>query len=187
MKKTTTGFTIVELLIVVVVIAILAAVSMVAYTGIQGRARDSQRLQDMNTIVKALEMYRVQNGRYPNAVATQPTATIGGYELSAGPDGPTDFLRALVTSNTISQVPVDPINQHVSGGVNSSNRIYVYIRMAAGSWGCDASKGAFYIVAIQRMDTVAVGAKHSTSPGFTCPNVNPTYMFAWVTGRFENE
>lgn len=37
------GFTIVELLIVIVVIALLATISIVAYNGVQGRARDSKR------------------------------------------------------------------------------------------------------------------------------------------------
>ena len=39
MKKTKSGFTIVELLIVIVVIGILAAITIVAYNGIQSRAR----------------------------------------------------------------------------------------------------------------------------------------------------
>ena len=41
--KRRTGFTIVELLIVIVIIAILAAITIVAYNGLQQRARDSQR------------------------------------------------------------------------------------------------------------------------------------------------
>ena len=54
------GFTIVELLVVIVVIAVLAAVMVVTYSNIQGRARDSQRLSDMNAITKALEIYKQQ-------------------------------------------------------------------------------------------------------------------------------
>ena len=56
------GFTIVELLIVIVVIAILAAISIVAYTGIQQRARDSHRKSDLAVIAKALQIYQVDNG-----------------------------------------------------------------------------------------------------------------------------
>lgn len=64
------GFTIVELLIVIVVIAILATISIVAYSGIQGRARDSGRMSDMKTIIKALEIYKINNGTYPSPVST---------------------------------------------------------------------------------------------------------------------
>lgn len=59
------GFTIVELLIVIVVIGILAAITIVAYNGTQQRARDSQRESDVKTIVKALELYYIDNGKYP--------------------------------------------------------------------------------------------------------------------------
>ena len=55
--KKQVGFTIVELLVVIVVVGILAAISVVAYTGIQERARDAQRSQDMAAIKKALLMY----------------------------------------------------------------------------------------------------------------------------------
>lgn len=50
------GFTIVELLIVVVVIAILAAISIVAYTGIQDRANDSVVQNDLANIAKQLQL-----------------------------------------------------------------------------------------------------------------------------------
>src|SRR5690554_4129028 len=58
-KRKQRGFTIVELLIVIVVIAILAAISIVAYTGIQQRARDSKRKDDVAKIVKALAIWSI--------------------------------------------------------------------------------------------------------------------------------
>jgi prepilin-type N-terminal cleavage/methylation domain-containing protein len=56
MAKQATGFTIVELLIVIVVIAILASVSLVAYNGVAQRGRDSVRKQDVAEIIKMLGM-----------------------------------------------------------------------------------------------------------------------------------
>jgi prepilin-type N-terminal cleavage/methylation domain-containing protein len=57
------GFTIVELLIVIVVIAILAAVSIVAYNGIQTRALESKASSDISTIIKAINLARVNTGK----------------------------------------------------------------------------------------------------------------------------
>ena len=59
-----TGFTIVELLIVIVVIAILAAITIVAFNGVQQRARDSQRKQNIAELAKLISMYNVDNGNY---------------------------------------------------------------------------------------------------------------------------
>lgn len=59
------GFTIVELLIVIVVIAILATIVIVAYNGVQSRTRDARRLTDMETVYKAIQLYYADNGSYP--------------------------------------------------------------------------------------------------------------------------
>lgn len=59
------GFTIVELLIVIVVIAVLASITIVAYNGIQARSRDSKRIEKVKAMARALELYNVDNGRYP--------------------------------------------------------------------------------------------------------------------------
>lgn len=59
--RTGRGFTIVELLIVIVVIAVLATISIVAYTGAQQRARDSKRKNDVAAIAKAFKLYEVDN------------------------------------------------------------------------------------------------------------------------------
>ena len=65
LKNRSKGFTIVELLIVIVVIAILATLVIVTFTGIQQKARDSQRQTDINAVDSHLEAYYAQNGKYP--------------------------------------------------------------------------------------------------------------------------
>lgn len=59
------GFTIVELLIVIVVIGILAAIIVVAYRGIQDRAYDTSIQNDLSNIAKKIRMYHAENGVYP--------------------------------------------------------------------------------------------------------------------------
>lgn len=60
-----TGFTIVELLIVIVVIGILAATTIVAYNGIQSRARNAQVVAGVSTYYKAILQYQIVNGSFP--------------------------------------------------------------------------------------------------------------------------
>lgn len=64
------GFTIVELMIVIIVIAILAAITIVAYTGVQSRAHDSAVQQDLRQLGTALEIFRSHDGQYPAANST---------------------------------------------------------------------------------------------------------------------
>ena len=61
------GFTIVELLIVIVVIAVLAAITIVVYGGIQNRAYDTTVRNDLNAYAKKAELYRIDetSNRYP--------------------------------------------------------------------------------------------------------------------------
>lgn len=59
------GFTIVELLVVIVVIGVLAAIAIVAYNGVQVRAIDAQKATILTTVQKSIENYYTVNGRYP--------------------------------------------------------------------------------------------------------------------------
>lgn len=63
------GFTIVELLIVIVVIGILAAITIVAYNGIQNRARATTSKSMAQNVVKKAEAYNADKGTYPAALA----------------------------------------------------------------------------------------------------------------------
>ena len=59
------GFTIVELLIVIVVIAVLASISIVAYNGIVSRAYGNRAQSEMSGISRAVAAFEVLNERYP--------------------------------------------------------------------------------------------------------------------------
>lgn len=59
------GFTLVELLIVIVVIAILAAISIVAYNGIQDRARNTTAAESASQLRTKVEAYNSIVGSYP--------------------------------------------------------------------------------------------------------------------------
>ncbi len=59
MKRTLSGFTIVELLIVIVVIGILAAITIVAYNGIQNRSYDTTIQNDISALSKQLKLQKV--------------------------------------------------------------------------------------------------------------------------------
>ncbi|GAC1387027.1 MAG: hypothetical protein NVS1B7_6220 [Candidatus Saccharimonadales bacterium] len=64
-KQDKQGFTIVELLIVIVVIGILAALVINTFVGIQQKARDTKRQTDIRALYSQAEAYYTQNGKYP--------------------------------------------------------------------------------------------------------------------------
>lgn len=65
LQKQQKGFTIVELLIVIVVIGILAALVVTTFSGIQQKSRNTERETDVKAVHGQLEAYYAQNGRYP--------------------------------------------------------------------------------------------------------------------------
>jgi len=64
------GFTIVELLIVIVVIGILASITVVAYNGVQNRAKQAKLQSDISSVRGLIEAYAAQNGSYPVTAAS---------------------------------------------------------------------------------------------------------------------
>lgn len=101
-SRRTKGFTIVELLIVIVVIAVLVAVTVVAYNGIQQRARNSQVISGVNQYIKALRMYVVDKGQLP---ITSGSGCLGaGYpsdQCWTGPNGTRTVNTTLDTNLSI--------------------------------------------------------------------------------------
>ncbi len=108
LNKRQRGFTIVELLIVIVVIAILATVSVVAYTGIQNRANDMVIEADISEVIKYLEIAKVDLGRYPQADYEFPE----GFKFSKASYDP--------TQNNIYYC-LDIVNQRYAFGLRSKS------------------------------------------------------------------
>lgn len=132
MQKTKSGFTIVELLIVIVIIGILAAITIVAYNGIQDRARVSSVSSGLSQGAKKLKLYQVDNpDTYPAAtgangiddlaslgivnssdVTYQYSSSANTYCLTA-----TNGTTSYKISNTSATATVGGCPGHGQGGV----------------------------------------------------------------------
>ena len=72
-SKTSTlsrGFTIIELLIVIVIIGILLAITAVSFGGITKQAKESALKSELKRISTSLELHKAKNGTYPTSLAT---------------------------------------------------------------------------------------------------------------------
>lgn len=105
-KKSQRGFTLIEILIVVAIIAILASVVLVGLGPTQAQGRDARRISDLREVQTGLELYYNKNGVYPTASTWA------------------DMTAALTQGNIgVSQIPVDP----------SGNQKYSYENTAGAS------------------------------------------------------
>lgn len=113
------GFTIVELLIVIVVIGILAAITIVAYNGIQARASDSRLASDVAQIQSAIDLYQADNGAYPAVCG----ADNSGCSVSS--------LASVLVPTYMSVLPSEAgLYQYVRGTV-ASNSYGIYVKYTA--------------------------------------------------------
>ena len=97
------GFTIVELLIVIVVIAILAAITIVAYNGIQNRAKASSAQSAAATVIKKAEAANAVKSAYPVTAAdfaAQADSSLTGSGLTLAA-----ITTAPSTATTIEYIP----------------------------------------------------------------------------------
>lgn len=65
MRKSINGFTIVELLVVIVVIGIIASISIVSYNGVQTRTNNSNRIAQLQAWQSVFERYKAKKGTVP--------------------------------------------------------------------------------------------------------------------------
>jgi len=92
------GFTIVELLVVIVIIGILAAITIVSYTGITQKANTATLQSDLTNANKQLALFNISNSSYPTAnVCPNPGSTEICLKSSAGVTLSYTFLSQTVS------------------------------------------------------------------------------------------
>ncbi|WP_325170135.1 type II secretion system major pseudopilin GspG [Noviherbaspirillum pedocola] len=118
-RKRSRGFTLIEIMVVVVIMGILAALVVPKLMGRTDDARIMAAKQDISTIMQALKLYRLDNSRYP-------TTEQGLQALVAKPTG------APVPSNWkeggyIEKLPKDPWGnpyQYLSPGIHGEVDVF---------------------------------------------------------------
>ena len=126
MKKTTIGFTIVELLIVIVVIAILATISVVAYRGIRNRAYDTIVRSDLANFAKKVQLIQAGTGEYP--VGGSYFAVEGGGNVGHVSTAPIPAVDHSVSKSSYNEPPESgsPNYTYCTGiGLSSGSAEYV--------------------------------------------------------------
>lgn len=108
MKIKQTGFTIAELLIVIVVIGILAAITIVAYNGVQNRAFNIRVQSDIKNVQRLVEAYKAVNDTYPS---TGSLSTVYGDS-----NCPAGTIRSDWVPNITESLPQSQSNKGINGG-----------------------------------------------------------------------
>ena len=157
------GFTIVELLIVIVVIAILAAISIVAYTGIQQRARNSSAFSLASQIAKKADAYYAINGSYPTTAAqfnntTNKEPNLEGLKVTLTTNTAPTTVTPATTTTVWGSVTADQTTAH--GQFQSGNRV-IYT-------GNGASTGGYVVTYLKDsgIDTIVKGTAATGTGAF---------------------
>jgi prepilin-type N-terminal cleavage/methylation domain-containing protein len=110
MKKTKSGFTIVELLIVIVVIAVLAAITFVVWQSMDTRAKNTAIISTASSWVKALESYSAANGslKFTSAETASMSPAMITFMCLGSEDQSYEAIPSadLTANQCISGVPV---------------------------------------------------------------------------------
>ena len=104
------GFTIVELLVVIVVIGILAAITVVSYSGVTAKARTASNQSNANNVLQAAMNVYAENGTYPATSATSSTVITN---LNAGV---TKVPSTITVTSTVISAATESLTYLVNSG-----------------------------------------------------------------------
>jgi len=125
MKK---GFTLIELIVVVIIIAILSTFAVPQYLKVVERAKGGKARHNMSLIAQAEKMYRAENDTYINVGAGGANAALGQYVELSDVDADTEWTYAVsgasASAFTLTATRAD--------GANASETVTL---TEAGTWG----------------------------------------------------
>ena len=213
LQATKNGFTIVELLIVIVVIAILATITVVAFNGIQTNSQSSAALSSVRQVVKKIELYRAENNTNPSDLSViniQTTVGSTTLQYTAQPDycvtarvgkvsqhqkqGSAATAEGACPDHTLGPNPINPVPDGLTAIVSSpgpvtSQGTIVFVGNSTG--------GSFRYIVDQRPNGTAhrlitpSGESNGTFGTYTQKGAKYTLTgeytgTIWIASRFNN-
>jgi prepilin-type N-terminal cleavage/methylation domain-containing protein len=135
MKLSKSGFTLVELLIVIIVIGILAGIVLVTYNGLQAGARDARRKADLQNIADAIGSYRVKHDDIGTGSGCGYQGNGSGWFNYTGTSYPKSILTCLTEAGYLSSGVIDPFNcaTTTDSSPNCQRQGYAYMKYTSGS------------------------------------------------------
>lgn len=127
------GFTIIELIVVIAIIAVLAGIVLVSVNGYISKARNVRRISDVTSYVKALSLYYVDKGKYPDMTDDGPPeqcclgrpypTTYNGLCAYESHKAPCGSANPIINEALSAYLPGQPFGDY--GGL--SNEYYGYL------------------------------------------------------------
>jgi len=121
------AFTLLELLIVMVILALLAGLGLMSFGTIQMKSRDSRRKQDLANVSKALETYYNDYGKYPASVDGLIAGCGAGGAENCGWGSPWTDDKNTLYMNALPQDPAN--NQKYFYRLVTNNSYYLFARL----------------------------------------------------------
>ena len=156
------GFTLIELMIVIVILGILMGTILPRLTGAQSRARDTARIADLNNISQALEVFSSDFGEYPAAACADASVDPNCLDVLCDVDGDTFF--ALKTYLKGDRVPQNVGKKTDTLGCTGS---YYYSPLTSGGTGQGSYVLASDIETWQMANYAISGSGSGTPPAST--------------------
>ena len=122
--KNEKGFTLIELMIVIAILGILAAVAIPNFLNARGKAQDASALSTLEAVKTAMEMYAADNGSYP-ALTYSDSGAGNALSTLLGEDFPTNIKLDTTVAGGLNAV----------GSNATSYRIFAYGRDASHFFG----------------------------------------------------
>ncbi len=142
-RRPRTGYTIVEIIVIITVIAILAAILVTGFNGIRARSQNTKTESDIRSIQELIEAYHARNGLYPMTTTNsdvqnwQPADVFADTKCGSYSGG-SDNKRADWVPYLNENLPQSL--QQPGGGANGAGGCYLYV-----------SDGTYYVLSAWNM------------------------------------